>query len=335
MQAAPLSTGDSKPTPPPDETITQIEQAITSGMALRAESQPVYAITRSEVTNIRVSTDQSWASAWLTVLDPQTGEPIPTEPGLVLLQKQGRDWIPMFPGDDLWLKWLSSAPEEAIPAGEREYWLLVNQKYEAIIPSAALTGYLLPWPNGLTRKLSGSVLHDEYLSSGSAHYAFDFYLSQQMWNIHASKAGTVWMWKDSVPTNDHSDVNYIVLKDSPTTFQLYLHLAQNSIPAELKVIGASVQQGQFIGVADNTGESTGHHLHFMVHTNPSSYWAGLLTSFSEMWRSMVGDHASIGRIFPDMMINLTAGRAMRAASSRNRMFRGMSFTWTTRLPQVA
>ena len=33
-----------------------------------------------------------------------------------------------------------------------------------------------------------------------------------------------------------------------------------------------MQQGQLIGIADDTGASTGHHLHFMVHTSPSSYW---------------------------------------------------------------
>ena len=30
-------------------------------------------------------------------------------------------------------------------------------------------------------------------------------------------------------------------------------------------VGAPVVQGQLIGVADNTGQSTGHHLHFQLH----------------------------------------------------------------------
>ena len=271
-RASSPSAGDAKPTPPPDETTIKIEQAITAGMTQRAEFQPVYSITQSQVANVRVSSGEAWASAWLTVLDPETGEAIPTEPGLVLLQNAGDVWTPAFPGDDMWFKWLNEAPEEVLPAGEKEYWLLVYQETAVNLPEAALTGYLLPWPNGLTRKLSGSVVHDSYIPSGNSHYAFDFYLSQQMWNIHASKAGTVWMWKDSVPTNDHNDVNYIVLKDSSNTYQLYLHLAQNSIPVWLKAVGTPVQQGQLIGIADNTGASTGHHLHFMVHTNPYSYW---------------------------------------------------------------
>ena len=33
-----------------------------------------------------------------------------------------------------------------------------------------------------------------------------------------------------------------------------------------------MRRGQFIGIADDTGVSSGNHLHFMVHTNPSSYW---------------------------------------------------------------
>ena len=38
------------------------------------------------------------------------------------------------------------------------------------------------------------------------------------------------------------------------------------------MIGAPVQQGQFIGIADNTGNSSGHHLHFQVEGQPYLYW---------------------------------------------------------------
>ena len=213
-QASPAAERFAKPTPPAEETIKEIEQAIQAGMSLRAGFQPVYAIAQNEVSNIRVSSDESWASAWLTTLDPQTGEAIPTDPGLVLLQKQGGAWLTAFPGDDLWLKWLSASSEEAMPAEEKEYWLLVNQEAQVFVPAAAQTGYLLPWPNGLTRKLSGSVRHDAYIESGSSHYAFDFYLSGQMWNIHASKAGTVARWKDDIENNSsEAPGNYIVIKD--------------------------------------------------------------------------------------------------------------------------
>ncbi|MDZ4160022.1 MAG: hypothetical protein U1B80_09555, partial [Anaerolineaceae bacterium] len=58
----------------------------------------------------------------------------------------------------------------------------------------------------------------------------------------------------------------------PTTYQIYYHFAQDSIPPALRVRGTEVLQGQFIGIADNTGPSTGHHLHFHVHTNANAYW---------------------------------------------------------------
>ena len=96
-----------------------------------------------------------------------------------------------------------------------------------------------------------------------------------MFNIHAAKAGTVKFIKDTCTNGDPNCSNWIVLEDtatSPTTYQLYLHLAQGSIPNQLRTIGTSVYQGQFIGIADDTGMSTAHHLHFMVHTTPTSYW---------------------------------------------------------------
>ena len=146
---------------------------------------------------------------------------------------------------------------------------------ENALTSAPLTGYHLPWEAGRTVWLSQSVGHDKYTPSGTAHYAFDFYIHATMFNLHAAKAGTVYRFKDSVENDDHTDVNYLVLEDistSPVTYQLYLHLAQNSIPESLKVIGAPVQQGQFIGIADNTGNSSGHHLHFQVEGQPYLYW---------------------------------------------------------------
>ena len=96
-----------------------------------------------------------------------------------------------------------------------------------------------------------------------------------MFDVVAARQGTVkyavWKYENGNPTN----ANYIVLEDTstnPTTYQVYLHLAQNSIPTELRKVGAKVVQGQFLGKADDTGYSTGHHLHFHVHTNAEDYW---------------------------------------------------------------
>jgi hypothetical protein len=106
-----------------------------------------------------------------------------------------------------------------------------------------------------------------------------------MWDILAVKAGEVWLWKDDVPTcyepscwRDQPVGNYIVLRDrstNPVTYQLYLHLKQDSIPDDIKVKGFGVAQGQFIGVVDNTGQSSGSHLHFQVQVplyGDNYYW---------------------------------------------------------------
>ncbi len=120
--------------------------------------------------------------------------------------------------------------------------------------------------------------HDAYTPSKAAHYAFDFARGgypSAMFNVHAAKGGRVYKAAWSYANGNPMYTNLLVLEDTttePTTYQLYMHLAQDSIPIEFREKGAYVGQGQFIGVADDTGVSSGNHLHFHVHTNPASYW---------------------------------------------------------------
>jgi murein DD-endopeptidase MepM/ murein hydrolase activator NlpD len=237
-----------------------------------------YLVYQTGLDRVRLTRDGQFASAWLVPENPQTGEPIPAEPGLALAQRVDGEWQVYLPLDKGWLELLKEIPDDIMPEGERAQWLTMAEEASGEMLTGALSGYLLPWPAGQTVRLSQSVSHDRYNPSGNAHYAFDFYITGQMWEIYASKGGTVWSFKDTVPNNDHTDVNYLVIEDtttSPHTYHLYLHLAQYSIPAYLKQVGAPVLQGQFIAVADNTGVSTGHHLHFQVQVKPtgSPYWA--------------------------------------------------------------
>jgi murein DD-endopeptidase MepM/ murein hydrolase activator NlpD len=257
-----------------------LAEAILEAVVERQEIVLGFLVHEVMVDNFRYSEDGSWGAAWLGYRDPETGEPLPSEPGLALAQREGKEWSVIMPSDAGWVEALQNAPESLIPPEEKESWLLFYERSLASMPQAALTGYLLPWPAGEVRYLSQSVGHDRYTPSGTAHYAFDFYLSGKMWNIYASKAGTVWRVKYDVPTCYEYNCgqtlgNYIVLMDETTTpvsYQLYLHLAYDSIPPAMRVIGAQVLQGQLIGIADNTGQSWGHHLHYQVHTNPASYY---------------------------------------------------------------
>jgi hypothetical protein len=143
------------------------------------------------------------------------------------------------------------------------------------------TGYRLLFAEGAL-VLTRSILHyNPPNPDGNMHYSFDFAAyhdasgTSPMFPVYAAKAGIV---KYAVWQNNNGNekyANYIVLEDrttTPTTFQVYLQLAQDSIPPQLRVAGAAVLQGQYIGLADDTGISTGNHLHFQVHTNPNSYW---------------------------------------------------------------
>ena len=279
----PLSlTRSPSATPPPKTGPTPQPSAVETAILEAAESKLAEAYTvqlfAPQVENITYSSDGNFASAWLVMVNPETGEAIPSEPTLVFATWDGSSWQVYLPSDPGWNAMLATAPAEAIPGEGLDTWLGLESLPKTIrVPQAPISGYLLPWAEGKTVYLSRSTAHDSSFPSGNAHYSFDFYISKTMFDLHAAKAGTVWVYKDSVPNNDHSDVNYLVLQDnsvSPPVFQLYMHLAQNSIPPALKNVGAPVAQGQFIGIADNTGQSTGHHLHFQVQKTPhwNGYW---------------------------------------------------------------
>ncbi|MRS04848.1 M23 family metallopeptidase, partial [bacterium] len=138
------------------------------------------------------------------------------------------------------------------------------------------TGYKLPWTKGTSVTLTGSIGHVFTYKScpSSCLYAFDF-ANGTMFDIKAAKHGYVRYFEDGYANGNTTNANYIVLMDpstSPVTYQVYYHLAQGTIPAALRVVGAEVVQGQFIGKVDDTGYSSGNHLHFHVHTTPNSVW---------------------------------------------------------------
>jgi len=267
------------PTPTASGTgkdLEAIEAAVFDEIASRKQEEFLYSTFGTRLDKIEISTDNQYAYAWMGIVNPLTQESMPSEPGLALLRFDGMEWQVVLPSDPEWETWLEDAPGDLIPQGEKDVWQEMNAVYADALPLTPIAGYRLPWEAGRTVYLSGSVAHDEYITSGNSHFAFDFYIPATMFNVFASRAGTVYMFHDSQPNGDeNSPGNYLVLKDTttyPVTYQLYLHLAQASIPPELRSIGTPVARGQFIGIADDTGASTGHHLHYQVHTNPSSYW---------------------------------------------------------------
>jgi murein DD-endopeptidase MepM/ murein hydrolase activator NlpD len=277
--AAPQKPDTATPAPETGEA-GQVKQAILDSLKTSQLNAPILQIYRQTVEQVTLSSDQTWARAWLVSVDPQTGEPAPCEPGLVLSEWEDNAWKVILPTDAGWEQAVKEAPLNLLSQDAKDVQLEMMTKAQAEMPTAAFSGYSLPWQAGQTKYVSQTTYHDFYTPSGTAHYAFDFYVHDQIWDILAAKPGIVWKYYDAVPTcydlNCGQDLgNYLVVKDpttTPVSYMLYLHLAQNSIPADLKHVGALVKQAQFIGKADNTGQSWGDHLHFMVHTNPNSYW---------------------------------------------------------------
>lgn len=278
-QYAPLA---SLPTPPwvdtESKTREAIEEAIRQAIIESKEEAITLLLYETEISDIRISQDGLWATAWLIAIDAESGQPAPIEPGLAIVQKIKDEWKATLPSNYGWLELLLQLPEDLMPPQLREELSQQAAFYIEAVAVGPFGGYYLPWEGGRTLYLTQSVGHDRYTPSGSAHYAFDFATPgypSGLFNVLAAKSGRVKqaVWRH--PNGDPNYANYIVLEDtstSPVTYQLYMHLAQDSIPQELRTIGAPVRQGQFIGVADDTGVSSGNHLHFMVHTNSASYW---------------------------------------------------------------
>jgi murein DD-endopeptidase MepM/ murein hydrolase activator NlpD len=279
-------TADPEATVEGDQGIKdQVKIAILESIASNDRYIQKNLVSSLQVTDVQVSKDQQWATAWVVYYDPTLEAVIPTEPAVPITHWQDNQWQVYLPSDPGWQSTVSNVPDDLLSTDQKQMWVTMNQaSVESVVTQS---GYFLPWHGGQTAYLSRSVGHDMSFTSGTSHFAFDFFLpgntqctsgmevssiSGLNFDIYAARAGTVWAWKDSVADCNHDDVNFIVIRnaDDPTLFQLYMHLAQNSIPQALKSVGAPVARGQFIARADNTGNSTGSHLHFQIERQP--YW---------------------------------------------------------------
>ena len=290
QQAEPLPTDENQ-----EEITVEVEQAILDAIAINSNYLQGGMAANLQVTEVNISQDQIWATAWVVYYDPQIEAILPTEPALVVTHNVDNAWQVIFPSDSAWKNSIYELPDDLLSKEEKDMWVAMNQGTVESFPTQ--TGYFLPWHGGQTAYLSRSVGHDADYTS--AHFAFDFYIPGNTvcpnggestsgttglnFDLYASRAATVWGWEDTVADCDHSKVNYLVLRniDDPTIFQLYLHLAQGSIPSALKTVGAPVARGQYIGRADNTGASSGSHLHFQIERQPTwptnnPYWSTAL-----------------------------------------------------------
>lgn len=235
------------------------------------------------IDHIQYSQDQSTALLWVAFRDPDTGEVIETEPGLSIARSADlnmlaspENWAITLQSDRSWPEALAALPEELVSQDIRDR-LLDNPADGSLSATAALTGYKLPWAAGLAKRVTNSIGHVYEVNGGLAscpttcRYAYDF-ADRTMFPILAAKGGVVKAVKWTCPNFGTDCTNYLVLEDQstiPTSYQLYYHMAYNSVPQRLRTPGEPVLQGEYIGDADDTGFSTGHHLHYHVYINPN------------------------------------------------------------------
>lgn len=213
-----------------------------------------------------LTADGTKAVLWLALEDPN-GQILHTEPGLVLANQNDGAWKIILPADPEWRANLNSLPPSVLPAAFQEPACNLDQNE----PSAPITGYYLPWVAGTSRKLEGSVLHFHSFpalgypscSIEYCRYAYDF-MDASHFPLVSARAGVVIASRDSCANGNTGCTNYIVIQDVVGgAYQVYLHLAQNTIPDRLKN-GTYIGRGNYIGDTDDTGYSTSEHVHFMV-----------------------------------------------------------------------
>ncbi|PKO12680.1 MAG: hypothetical protein CVU39_22920 [Chloroflexi bacterium HGW-Chloroflexi-10] len=296
MGSQPLVSIAAAPPPPQESDLTgqaaePVDEALT--LSLQKSLQTV-AKSKTEVLafvmydpyidHVIYSEDGLTALLWLGLHDPETGEVIAAEPGLAIAKTDvsqkslgaSAQWDITLQADGDWQQTFTDLPAEMVNEDLKTRFFAPAEA-EAKDVKTVYRGYKLPWAGGTMRRLSGSIGHFLIYYScpeTSCRYAYDF-ADGTMFPLLASRGGTVHKFATECPNYNTGCNNYLVLKDestSPTTYQLYLHMAYDSIPDSLRSVGAQVKQGQYIGNVDDTGYSSGHHLHFHVHTNATAYW---------------------------------------------------------------
>jgi hypothetical protein len=236
-----------------------------------ASTEGIWSANQWSIDQITYNADQDQALVWLGAVDPETGLVMASEPLQVYAQKtlDGTSWEIVLEDNPAFAKSLSLSDLAGSDVVSKS---APTSDIKTTTPRI-YGGYYLPWHSDLKKVLTWSVAHTSCNPTYYCTYAFDF-ADGTMFDLVAAKAGIVYHWKDTCANGVSTCTNSITLEDRSTetwTYQIYLHLAYNSIPIELKQVGVAVNQGQFIGNVDDTGYSTGHHVHFMVVAKDTLY----------------------------------------------------------------
>lgn len=160
----------------------------------------------------------------------------------------------------------------------------------------AFSPYHYPWKSGDTYAVpQGNNNPPPASHNGSQAFAFDFGLPSST-TIRATRAGTVeWVQQTQTanfnpsapvsPTNQpfpngslQNWGNAVRIRHDGGFTSWYFHIKPNSV---LVKAGDKVQAGQPIALSDNTGRTTGPHLHFQVQADSTDWGQSVAISFQD------------------------------------------------------
>lgn len=249
-----------------EDLIQAVEEALESATGK-------WAIFDFRIDHIQVQDDGQLALVWLAAVDLESGKLLGREPELALaeLKLDGGWQVHLEDSENFDDKFRDFQYAEKSQAGD-----ILDESQAQPKSGRVFGGYYLPWAAGLEKRLTWSVGHTSCTPTYYCTHAFDF-ADGTMFPLVAAKGGTVFHWKDTCSNGDTYCTNSITLQDrstTPWTYQIYIHIAKDSIPEQLKTVGTPVLQGQYIADVDDTGYSSGHHVHFMVVAENTRYLSG-------------------------------------------------------------
>jgi len=126
----------------------------------------------------------------------------------------------------------------------------------------------LPRGIAVTQDENGSFSHENPTSNYAAAYDFDIIDTSRTatFNVLSASDGIVISIRDGVPDTGSGGIgNYVTILHNPGEndqfYATYLHL-ENGSGSTAVAVGDEIAASDFIGIAGNSGNSTGIHLHF-------------------------------------------------------------------------
>lgn len=153
--------------------------------------------------------------------------------------------------------------------------------------------YKYPWQGGIPFMVGQGNNNASGSHNGSQAYAFDFSMPSGI-EIRAARGGVVEWLRESqtsnynpsqpkspankpYPDNDLRNWgNALRIRHAGGFTSWYFHLQTNSVVVN---VGDVVSQGQVIAKCDNTGQSTGPHLHFQVQSDSDDWGQSVPITF--------------------------------------------------------